>query len=149
MSIIPLSIFWVFLPLEVVFILRICKIWCGHLSLSLEFDHGPISGCWDILLLTFWGRLPLEVVLILRIWKIWFIHLSLSLKFEHDLIRWVGNYTENNATSWPILQDRSSVAILGLVSFQINIKREIDIEIGIIISVEPYTPTGLHICHQP
>ena len=45
------------LPLEVVlkivFILRICKIWFGHLSSSLKFEYDPISGCWDIPLLIF------------------------------------------------------------------------------------------------
>jgi hypothetical protein len=35
-----------FLPLELIFILRICKIWFGPQSLSFEYD--PISGCWDI-----------------------------------------------------------------------------------------------------
>ena len=39
---------WGCLPLEVVFILRICKIWFGPLSLSLKFEYDPISGCWDI-----------------------------------------------------------------------------------------------------
>ena len=31
-------------PLEVVFIIRICKIFCGHLSLSLKFEYDPLSG---------------------------------------------------------------------------------------------------------
>jgi hypothetical protein len=51
---------WGFLPLELIFILRICKIWFGPLSLSFEYD--PISGCWDFPPLIFWGRLPSEVV---------------------------------------------------------------------------------------
>jgi hypothetical protein len=34
------------LPLKFVSILRICKIWFGHLlSLSLQFEYDPISGC--------------------------------------------------------------------------------------------------------
>ena len=28
--------------------LRICKIWFGHLSLSLKFKDNPVSGCRDI-----------------------------------------------------------------------------------------------------
>ena len=28
--------------MEVVFILRICKIWFGHLSLSLTFEYDPV-----------------------------------------------------------------------------------------------------------
>ena len=72
--------------MEVVFILRICKIWFGNLSLSLKFEFDPISGFWDISLLIFLGRLPLEVDFTLRNFKTWFGHLSLSLKFEFDPI---------------------------------------------------------------
>jgi hypothetical protein len=70
------------LPLEVVFILRICTVWFGYLSLSFKFEYDPIIGSWDISLLIFWGRLPLEVIFIFRICRIWHGHLSISLKFE-------------------------------------------------------------------
>ena len=53
-------IFWCCLPLEVIFIWSICKLWFGHLSLSIEFEYDTISGCWDIILLIFWGRLHLK-----------------------------------------------------------------------------------------
>ena len=43
------------LPLEVIFIWMIKKTWFGHISLSLKFEYDPISGRWDIPLLTFWG----------------------------------------------------------------------------------------------
>ena len=69
---IPLLIFWGLLPLEVILILMICKIWFGHQSLSLKLEHDPMSGCRDILLVIFWGCLPLEVIFILGIYKIWF-----------------------------------------------------------------------------
>ena len=52
-----------------------------HINLILKFGYDPISGCWDIPLITFSGRLPLEVVFIWRIYKIWFGHRSFSLKF--------------------------------------------------------------------
>ena len=39
--------------MEVVFILRICRIWFGYLSLSLKFEYDPISGYLDIPLLIF------------------------------------------------------------------------------------------------
>ena len=39
--------FWGCLPMEVVFVWRIYKIWVDHISLSLQFEYGPISGCWD------------------------------------------------------------------------------------------------------
>ena len=44
-----LFIFWGRLPLEVIFILRICKIWFCHLSLCLKVEYDQISGCWYIL----------------------------------------------------------------------------------------------------
>jgi hypothetical protein len=88
------------LQLEVVFGLRICKIWFGHLSLSLNFEYDRISGSWDIQLC--------------------------SLLFCHFQCRWLGGYvpelmwdvpelmwevpelmwrlSDNSTTSWPILQ---------------------------------------------
>ena len=43
--------------MEVIFILSICKIWFGHIILSLKFEYDPKSGCWDISVLLFWGLL--------------------------------------------------------------------------------------------
>ena len=51
---------WRHLPLEVVFIWRICKIWFGH-RLILKFEYDPIGGCWDIPFLISWTRLSLKV----------------------------------------------------------------------------------------
>ena len=45
---IPLLIFWGGLPLAVVCILRIYKIWFGHIILSFKFEYDQISICWDI-----------------------------------------------------------------------------------------------------
>jgi hypothetical protein len=80
------------LQLKVVFMF---KIKFGHLSISLNFEYDPISGCWDIPLLIFWGSLSLEIIFILRICKILFSHLSLSLNFE--------NYTINGFWNIPLL----------------------------------------------
>ena len=44
---IPLLIFLGNLPQKFVLIFRICKIWFGHISLSL-LEYDPIIGCWDI-----------------------------------------------------------------------------------------------------
>ena len=41
------------LPLQVVFIWIIFKVWFGHLCVSLKFGNVQTSGCWDIPLLTF------------------------------------------------------------------------------------------------
>ena len=84
------------LPWEVIFMLCICKLCFGHISLSLKFEQDPISGCWDIPLSIFWGCLPIKVVFHGRSSSFYaFVnfalvclgHISLSLKFEHDLIR--------------------------------------------------------------
>ena len=72
--------------MEVIFLLRIFKIWFGHISLSLKFKFDPINSCGNIQLLMLCDLLPLEVIFLLRICKIWFGHLSLSLKFEFDPI---------------------------------------------------------------
>ena len=68
--------FEVIFPSEVIFILRISKIWINHLSLSFKF-----SGYWDIPLFRFWDRFPLEFIFILSICKFWFGHLEITLKF--------------------------------------------------------------------
>ena len=67
---IPLAIIWGWIPLEVIFILGIYKILCGHLSIGLKLVYGPII---DYLFI------PL---LYLGIYKIWFGHLIISLKVE-------------------------------------------------------------------
>ena len=42
--------------------LCICQPCLGHMSLTLKFDQGPISGCRDIPLSIFGGCLPIKVV---------------------------------------------------------------------------------------
>ena len=54
---IPILIFWGRLPLDVVFIKRICKISFGHLGLGLKFDYDPMIGSWDIQHFKVGGRL--------------------------------------------------------------------------------------------
>ena len=95
-----LLLFWGRLPLGVVFISRVCKLWFCHLSLSLTIGYDPISACRDIPLLIFWGRLSLRLPLILRICKIWFGHLGWSLKFEYDPIGESPTIFDWKSSSW-------------------------------------------------
>ena len=73
--------------MEVIFLLRICKIWFGHLSLSLKFEFDPTNGCGDIPLFIFYGgHLSFK-----DLERKKFGHLSLSLKFEFDPINACGD----------------------------------------------------------
>ena len=91
---IPLFIFWGHLPLEVLFFLRILKMWFGHLSLSLKLEYDPTNGCWDINILIFYGCFPLKVIFILRICKILFGHLK--YKLWEWLNKWLLSYSTFN-----------------------------------------------------
>ena len=49
------------LPWVAIFIYYMCKICCGHISLSLKFGQDLNSGCGDIPQWIFWGRLSIKV----------------------------------------------------------------------------------------
>ena len=72
--------------LEVIFIWSICKLWFGHLKLTLKFEYDPVGDYWDILLFFIWS-----------ICKLWFGHLSSTFNFLLDPISGCWDY---NPAGW-------------------------------------------------
>ena len=79
--------FWDRLPMEVIFIWNICKVWFGHIRISLKFRR-YCNLKLQYLAFNFWGRLPLEVVFISNIPKVGFGHIWISLKILEDPTSW-------------------------------------------------------------